>query len=293
MGSHYLCEVSYTRSEKLGEGGFGTVYKAVNDNRKSKIYAVKDIICRKNEDLQYAVAEIRALGQLAHSNIIKLYNAKISQTAPFQAKLSLLLEYAGGGNLNDRLNRRSSVKKRLTWMKKIIEAVEFLHDNNIMHRDLKPQNLLLTSRDAIKLADFGLAQHFANRDENENWCEYYLKFGVGQCSYVAPEVYNERYTYKVDIFAVGVLFHVLLERKYRYVDGKKQYGVVIDSQPLGLEMHKQQHDLEVEFSDTRFPLLIKLIKKTLAFDYNKRPTASEVKEYFQQNSFSFLLYFVT
>ena len=96
MSSHYLSQVTYTRGAKLGEGAFGTVYKASGEHRT--IYAVKDIKCTKNEDLDSAIDEIRALGNLVHTNIIKLYNVKVSQTDPFQATLSLLLEYCGKGN---------------------------------------------------------------------------------------------------------------------------------------------------------------------------------------------------
>lgn len=117
MASHYISQITYSRGDKLGEGAFGTVYKAYEQPERRTLYAVKDIKCTKNEDLDSAIDEIRALGKLIHKHIIKLYNVRSTQTEPFRATLSLLLEYCGGGNLNDRLKRPSTNIMNFTWMK--------------------------------------------------------------------------------------------------------------------------------------------------------------------------------
>ena len=283
MSSHYLPQVTYTRGERLGEGAFGSVFKAYAG---SKVYAVKDIKCVKTDDLDSAMDEIRALGNLTHTNIIKLYNVKFNNSEPFQATLSLLLGYCSGGNLNNRLDHPSSERQNFAWMRQIIDAVEFLHKHDTIHRDLKPQNILLTSNDVIKLADFGLATRFARKDDSQSWYSYYIELGVGQGCYIAPEVLSEHYTYKADIFAVGITFYAILERTFVAVNGENIYGVFVGGkrQPLGLEMFNRKSDVNVQFDKTRSQAVVELVKSTLKFRYKERPTAEKIKETLQQNS---------
>lgn len=283
--------MAFTRGEKLGEGAFGTVYKAYDEGKRQRtVYAVKDIECKNNEDLIGALDEIRALGSLVHKNIIKLYNVNFTQTTRFRATISLLIEYCGGGDLNDRLSRPSSRRTNLSWMRQIINAVEFLHDNDIIHRDLKPQNILLTSNGVVKLADFGLNTRFARKDDNQTWYQYYIELGVGQSCYVAPEVLSQRYTYKADIFAAGVIFYAIYERSFLMVAGERLYGAYVagsnDRQPLGLVMYNKNADIDLQFTMARSQDVVQLIKRTLKFDYNQRPTAKEIRETLERNSSS-------
>lgn len=281
---HYIPQITYTRGDKLGEGGFGTVYKAYEDGEQRTLYAVKDIRCVKNDDLHSAIDEIRALGNLIHTHIIKLYNVSSAQTKPFRATLSLLLEYCPGGNLNDRLKRPSSSQKNFTWMRQIIAAVEFLHANETIHRDLKPQNVLLTSNDVVKLADFGLATRFARKGDDQSWYDYYINLGVGQNCYIAPEILSQHYTYKVDIFAAGVIFYAILERTFLVVNGEKCYGAFVNGhKPLGIEMFNKKGDVDLPFTRTTSPAVVNLLKSTVKFDRKNRPTAEEVRITLEQN----------
>ena len=282
--SHYIFQITYTRGDKLGEGAFGTVYKAYKEPERHTLYAVKDIKCAKNDDLDSAMDEIRALGNLIHTHIIKLYNVRSTQTEPFRATLSLLLEYCSGGNLNDRLKRPSTNMKNFTWMRQIIEAVVFLHAKETMHRDLKPQNVLLTSNDVVKLADFGLATRFGKKRDDQSWYDYYINLGVGQACYVAPEVLSQHYTYKVDIFAVGVIFYAILERTFQVIKGEKCYGVFVNGhKPLGLQMYNKKGDIGLQFTRTRPQAVVDLLKRTMKFDYKSRPIAEEVRITLEQN----------
>ncbi|XP_028402854.1 serine/threonine-protein kinase pdik1l-like [Dendronephthya gigantea] len=275
--SHHISRIEYTRTVELGKGAFGTVHKA-HEKERGTLYAVKDIKCVNNEDLNNAITEIKALGKLTHVNIIKLYNVQVSQSAPFEATLSLLLEYCSKGNLNEQLKNESTSTENFQWMRQILAAVAFLHKNNIVHRDLKPQNVLLTSGGVVKLADFGLVEYFGRKNDDQSWYDYYLNLGVGQGCYVAPEVLEEHYTYKADIFALGVIFYAILERTFIVVDDERLYGIFVGSnrQPLGILMFNSKRDVNLPFTKTTSPAITELLNRTLKYEYKARPDANEI-----------------
>lgn len=285
MDTHYIEQIEYTRGSRIGAGAFGEVFKAYGE-RGYETYALKEIKCTKDEDLNDVVEEIRALGGLKHQNIVALYNVKATQVMKFEAILSLLLEYCAGGDLNERLSRDSSEATNLQWMRQIANAVDYLHTKNIIHRDLKPQNILLTLDDDIKIADFGLATHFARRNDNQSWLKYYIELGVGAACYVAPEMISLQvlpvhYTYKVDIFAVGIIFYAIIERTFlQVVSEGKCYGIFVpvetgNRQPLGIHMFNIKTNVEIAFTQTN--VITRIVKKALDYNYKKRPKAQEIK----------------
>lgn len=276
MATNYIEEISYTQGEKIGSGAFGEVYKAFG---KDKIYALKNIKCTKDEDLNGGLKEIIALGELSHQNIVVLYNVKATQVKEFEATLSLLLEYCAGGDLNERLSQESTETLKLRWMRQIASAVDYLHNKEIIHRDLKPQNILLTADEDIRIADFGLAKRFAQKSETQTWLEYYVDYGVGASCYIAPDMMNQHYTYKADIFSVGIVFHAIIERKYLFVKGKKCYGVFVNKQPLGIEMYNKKGNIKIAF--TKRTVITRLIERTLNYKYDLRPKADEINSVLQ------------
>ena len=171
MSEDYIEDIEYAREEQIGHGAFGTVYKVIDKNT-SRRYAVKDIICKNNTDIGYGLAEIRALARGSHANVIALLNVTATQSRPFEATLSLLTEYCAKGNLNERLKLDSSVALDYQWMDEILDAMEYLYTQDIIHRDLKQQNVLLTVDDHINLADFGLAVRFCQKEDNQSWLTY-------------------------------------------------------------------------------------------------------------------------
>ena len=271
----------YIREEKLDAGAFGEVYK-VRHIETNEVYALKVIKCNSDEDLNNVVGEMKVLSKLSHPNIVRYFEGTCEQNESFTADLSLMFEYCSGGNLNKRLQQYSSKKINLKWMRQLAHAISYLHSRNLVHRDLKPDNILLSSTDDIKVGDFGFSRDFvAMKREDETWECYYMADGCGTLCYLAPEVISDHYTEKADVFALGVLFYAIEERTQSVINGTRCYGVFVresdgEEFPLGLRMFMDKNGFAVPFRNSDVHLT-KIIGSTLLCDQKRRPNASTIK----------------
>jgi len=192
---------------RIGKGSFATVYKAINE-REGKIVALKAIIKSKlTSKLQDNLeSEIAILQSLEHVNIVRLYG--ISKSDRY---IYLQLEYCGGGDLHRYLRKEGPLDTQTTahFLNELAQGLHFLVDRSYIHRDLKPQNLLLTSRSSragLKIADFGFARHLEVAAMAETLC--------GSPLYMAPEILRfHKYDAKADLWSVGtILFEMLVGR---------------------------------------------------------------------------------
>ena len=186
---------------ELGSGAYGHVY-LVSDNENKK-YALKVINKNKinrffgNCDIVYNEIDIHS--KLEHKNIIKLYN-----TEETEDEINILLEYASKGNLYNLIteNKGFNEEKSFEFFIQIVDAVYFLHMNQIIHRDIKPENILITEDNILKLSDFGSAKNLTLKKRN-SFC--------GTVEYMAPEIIgSENYDFSVDIWSLGILLYELL-----------------------------------------------------------------------------------
>lgn len=183
--------------EKIGEGGFGIVYR-VTFKKPYKGY--KEAAAKSVVDIPQQ--EIDILPNLTHPNIIVLIG--VCQHGPCT---TLLLEYASLGSLHDYLKKNKHKQlpqdQVIKWIKDSARAIEYLHANDVIHRDIKSSNCLLFPNDVLKLSDFGLAKEL---DQSHT-----ISTQKGTYRYMAPEIIktdeNNRAKYSkfTDIYAFGVL----------------------------------------------------------------------------------------
>ena len=208
---------------RLGSGAFGVVYK-VKEESSYRTYALKEILCLDKWAINSALREIETMSRISHENVVAIKDsAKLRDDQGLH--MLILTEYCSGGNLNERLTRWSSEELNFKWIRQTAGALAFLHSRNVVHRDLKADNVLLTATEDAKLADFGLAREFMAVKRYSNFSvEYYMSSGVGPQHWLAPEFFRGHYTEKADVFSLGTLFYGILERDYIKIGGKAYYG---------------------------------------------------------------------
>jgi len=194
--------------EKLGEGSYGKVYK-IYDHQRGQVLAMKKIKMSNDEEglPPTTLREITLLREVSHPSIVHMFDLRYYFR---ERKLYLMFEYMDM-DLRKFIDRRTLEKREVDVAQvkrifhSIVDAVDYLHENNIMHRDLKPQNILInTQGDSIKIADFGLARHF-----NVPFRKYSKE--IVTLWYRAPEIIMgyKSYGLGVDIWSLGCIFYEL------------------------------------------------------------------------------------
>ncbi|CAB0013878.1 unnamed protein product, partial [Nesidiocoris tenuis] len=198
-----LVRVGYYELEQtIGKGNFAVVKLATHVVTNSKV-AIKIIDKTKldEDNLKKIFREIQILTKLKHPHIIRLY-----QVMETEKTIYLVTEYACGGEIFDFMvkNGRISEREACKIFHQIVAAVSYCHSRNVVHRDLKAENLLLDANMNIKLADFGFSNNFEQGKMLMTWC--------GSPPYAAPELFlGVQYDGpKADIWSLGVVLYVLV-----------------------------------------------------------------------------------
>ncbi|XP_072414013.1 cyclin-dependent kinase 1 [Chiloscyllium punctatum] len=191
----------YVKIEKIGEGTYGVVYKGRHKTTQ-QIVAMKKIRLESEEEgvPSTAIREISLLKELQHPNIVCLQDVLMQD-----ARLYLIFEFLSMDlkKYLDSLPNRQMMDQMLvkSYLYQITQGIAFCHSRRVLHRDLKPQNLLIDSKGVIKLADFGLARAFGVPVR-------VYTHEVVTLWYRAPEVLlgSARYSTPVDIWSIGTIF---------------------------------------------------------------------------------------
>ena len=192
----------YESISLLGSGSFGRVYLMINKINNTKI-AVKVLskatyFTKSQGIFNLLKQEISIHSRLVHPHIIRLYGHSEDLK-----NIYMMMEYVNNGTLQDRLKGKGRLNEEdaFNFFKQICDAVNFLHKNKLLHRDLKPGNILITKEGEVKLTDFGCCIQIEK--EEKNLC--------GTPQYIAPEVIRtKKYNEKSDIWSLGILLYEML-----------------------------------------------------------------------------------
>jgi serine/threonine protein kinase len=186
----------YTLKHGIGRGGFGEVYAGVSDGGKE--VALK--LVQRNLEV-----ELRGVGQclnLKHPNLVAVYDVKRAENGDCW----VIMEHVSGQTLEKAIAEHPQgmpPEEALTWLRGICEGVGYLHDQGVVHRDLKPGNLFLENG-TVKIGDYGLSKFMsASRRSGQT-------ASIGTVHYMAPEIVQGRYGKEVDLYSLGIILYEML-----------------------------------------------------------------------------------
>jgi len=194
----------YEIQEILGVGGMSVVYKA-RDNVEDRIVAIKilkDEFTTNEEFIRRFKNESKAIAMLSHPNIVKVYDVSFGDLIQY-----IVMEYIDGITLKEFIERQGSLrwKDAVHFVLQILKGLQHAHDKGIVHRDVKPQNIMVLSDGTIKVTDFGIAR-FARSEQRT-----ITDKAIGSVHYISPEqARGERTDEKADIYSVGVMLYEML-----------------------------------------------------------------------------------
>lgn len=194
----------YEITELIGEGGMADVYKAVDivDGKTIAVKILKKEFAESEEFLRRFRNESKAIAVLSHPNIVKIYDVGFSEKIQF-----IVMEYIDGITLKEYMEneRVLSWKDAVHFVTQILRALQHAHERGIVHRDIKPQNIMMFTDGTIKVMDFGIAK-FA-REEGKTATDQ----AIGTVHYISPEQARGDVTdAKSDLYSVGVMLYEML-----------------------------------------------------------------------------------
>ncbi len=197
----------YEIMEVIGVGGMAVVYKAF-DNIDHRIVAVKILKSEylANEEFKRRFRnESKAVAVLSHPNIVKVFDVSFGDAIQY-----IVMEHIEGITLKNYITQQGVVDQReaLYFITQILRALKHAHDKGIVHRDIKPQNILLISDGTIKVTDFGIARI------SENATRTMTDGAIGSVHYISPEQAKGSHTdSRTDLYAAGVILYEMLTGK--------------------------------------------------------------------------------
>ncbi|MBR3908905.1 MAG: Stk1 family PASTA domain-containing Ser/Thr kinase, partial [Clostridia bacterium] len=194
----------YEIKEIIGVGGMAVVYKAFDnvENRMVAIKILKDEFLSNQEFLRRFKNESKAIAMLSHPNIVNVYDVSFGDLIQY-----IVMEYIEGITLKEFIEREGSLrwKDAVHFTIQILRALQHAHDRGIVHRDVKPQNIIVLADGTIKVTDFGIAR-FARSDQRT-----ITDKAIGSVHYISPEqARGEKTDEKTDIYSVGVMLYEML-----------------------------------------------------------------------------------
>lgn len=285
----------YEVQEIIGVGGMSVVYKAYDnvDDRTVAIKILKDEFSNDADFVRRFKNESKAIAVLSHPNIVKVYDVSFGEKVQY-----IVMEYVDGITLKEYIQKQHIItwNDAVFFTTQILRALQHAHDKGIVHRDIKPQNIILLPTGNIKVTDFGIARF--SRTETKTLTEN----AIGSVHYISPEQAKGEFTdERADIYSVGVVLYEMLAGKVPF-DADSAVSVALmqlqkepkklteinPNIPLGIEQicfHAMQKNPEDRYQTATEMLLDleEVIRNPQAtFDYtyfvDKEPTKYVFKE---------------
>ena len=284
----------YRIVKKIAEGGMGEVFLVIDTaHSEEETCVLKSVLCGSHGDAKEALKEAKVLKDIRHPNIVQYLDVFPNQEA-YKGIIAVctVMEYCARGDLAIHL---TEFKKRqggggeglkeevvVTWMTQLLRAVSYLHSVQVLHRDMKPHNVFITTHADLKIGDFGLATSLARKKVTSR---------VGTPSYIAPEVLQyDGYGEPVDLWGVGCLAYemmtldFLFERQGMLASGTHMHTHTHTHTRLQAHTHTHTHTLDVQrrrIKAEQLPLkylapLREMVAVMLLPDPATRPPAQQV-----------------
>ena len=254
----------YKPTKVLGSGSFGCVYEAKNTTFGNKV-AMKVIKKDKENELdeQEIRNEINILKQLSHPNIVKIYEFYISENHYY-----IITEFCKEGELFSYIKNKYSERQLAVLFYQVFSGLWYLHENKILHRDIKLENIMIDGKETdkktgeelfwAKIIDFGTAKLFEKNKKERDV--------VGSSYYIAPEVLKQNYNEKCDTWSVGVILYMTLVGRAPF-DGKDDEEIIYKISSV--DYNKNEPRL-VKHSDEVRDLVSHLLDKNIERRYSAK-----------------------
>ena len=263
----------YELLELIGVGGMADIYKArdITEDRVVAVKILKNEFVGSEDFIRRFRNESKAIALLSHPNIVKIYDVGFTDKLQF-----IVMEYIDGITLTEYISKQGVLKWKdvVHFTMQILKALQHAHDRGIVHRDIKPQNVMLLSDGTIKVMDFGIARF--NRETDKTMSEK----AIGSVHYISPEqargdVTDER----SDIYSIGIMMYEMLAGKKPF-DGDSPVAIAL--------MHMQSNAKKMSDINKSIPEgLEEITEKAMQKEPSKRyQTAGEMMkdiEEFKQN----------
>lgn len=273
-------KMNYVEKRKISEGGFGIVYEAINkiDN---KIYAIKkipiyvkryeednNIINIKNE-MTKIMREVRILSNLYNENIVRYHSTwiEIDKDPYDEITEEIPVMYIQMEKCEKTLREyldSNKVRNKKKIMRQILYGIQYLHEKNIVHRDINPNNIFLDKENNIKIGDFGLSKIIEENIDEKRIIEYNKSNDYGNEIYMAPENKRNIYNKKSDIYSFGIICIEILMNFCTNMERIKTINEIKEKNNIPQDIIKNYSDYS------------KILIRMLDNDYNKRPSTGEL-----------------
>lgn len=207
------CFPGYSQLTYIARGGMGAVYSAVQTSLDRRV-AIKILPPDLGADPLFVEGfhrEARLLGRLQHPHIVAVYDFGRNDLG----HLFIVMEFVEGTSLLDIMKReRLPVRRVLEIIAEVCDALQFAHDHGVVHRDIKPTNILMDVRGRVKVADFGLARHMVA--ESTTTTQTRSSILMGTPAYAAPEqrLHSRTLDHRADIYSVGIMMYEMLTGQF-------------------------------------------------------------------------------